>query len=154
MIVLLNLLFFFSSRRRHTRCALVTGVQTCALPICRLGEDVFSPAVTLRQAPHLQRASGSAHHDSEGVATQARTLVDHGRLESWLLSSYSARKLGLQTTGNAGGVFNLVVEPGMLGFDEFLSEMGEGLRVPELLRQGGKPDTHIGRASGGERGGE
>src|SRR3546814_5233470 len=102
MIVLLNLLFFFSSRRRHTRCALVTGVQTCALPICRLGEDVFSPAVTLRQAPHLQRASGSAHHDSEGVATQARTLVDHGRLESWLLSSYSARKLGLQTTGNAG----------------------------------------------------
>lgn len=107
----------------------------------RLGEDVFSPAVTLRQAPHLPRGSGSAHHDSEGVVTQARTLVDHGRLDGWLLSSYSARKLGLQTTGNAGGVFNLIVEPGTLGFDELLREMGEGLLVTELLGHGVNPVT-------------
>src|SRR3546814_14162025 len=63
----------------------------------RLGEDVFSPAVTLRQAPHLQRASGSAPHDSAGVATQARPLVDHGRLERWLLSSRSEeRRVGTE----------------------------------------------------------
>src|SRR3546814_17045812 len=58
----------------------------------RLGEDVFSPAVTLRQAPHQQRASGSAHHASAGVATQARPQVDPGRLESWQTGGASGRE--------------------------------------------------------------
>jgi PmbA protein len=102
----------------------------------RLGQDVFSPVVTLTQAPHLRRASGSAWYDSEGVATRDRTLVDRGRLDGWLLGSYSARKLGLATTGNAGGVFNLVVEPGALDFDGLLREMREGLLVTELLGHG------------------
>ncbi|NKF21435.1 metalloprotease PmbA [Solimonas sp. C16B3] len=102
----------------------------------RLGSEVFSPLVSLRQAPHLLRASGSAYHDSEGVATRDRTLVERGRLEGWLLGSYSARKLGLQTTGNAGGVFNLIAEPGTLDFDGMLREMGEGLLVTEMLGHG------------------
>jgi PmbA protein len=102
----------------------------------RLGTEVFSRNVTLRQAPHLPRASGSAYYDGEGVATQDRTLVDRGRLEGWLLGSYSARKLGLETTGNAGGVFNLVVEPGTLDFDALVREMREGLIVTEMLGQG------------------
>ncbi|NGY05302.1 metalloprotease PmbA [Solimonas terrae] len=102
----------------------------------QLGKDVFSSAVSLRQSPHLLRASGSAFHDSEGVATQDRVLVDRGRLDGWLLGSYSARKLGLVTTGNAGGVFNLVVEPGPFDFEALLRQMGRGLLVTELLGHG------------------
>ena len=102
----------------------------------RLGSEVFSPKVTLRQLPYLPRAAASAAWDHEGVATQERTLVDAGRLEGWLLGSYSARKLGLQTTGNAGGVFNLIVEPGKLDFAGLLREMGQGLLVTELLGHG------------------
>lgn len=102
----------------------------------KLGSEVFSPVVSLRQAPHLPRASASAFHDHEGVATQARSLVDRGRLEGWLLGSYSARKLGLHSTGNAGGVFNLIVEPGVQDFAGLLREMHEGLLVTELLGHG------------------
>lgn len=107
----------------------------------RLGQDVFSPVVSLRQAPHLPRGAGSAAYDQEGVATRPRTLVERGRLEGWLLGSYSARKLGLQTTGNAGGVFNLIAEPGALHFEDLLREMREGLLVTELLGQGVNPVT-------------
>jgi len=102
----------------------------------KLGQDVFSPQVTLRQAPLLRRGAASASFDQEGVATRERTLVEKGRLEGWLLSSYSARKLGLQSTGNAGGVFNLIAEPGALDFQGLLREMGEGLLVTELLGHG------------------
>ncbi|MGH8444227.1 MAG: metallopeptidase TldD-related protein, partial [Solimonas sp.] len=102
----------------------------------RLGQDVFSPLVTLRQQPHLRRGAASAAWDHEGVATRERTLVQGGRLEGWLLGSYSARKLGLQTTGNAGGVFNLVVEPGKDDLQGLLRQMGEGLLVTELLGHG------------------
>jgi PmbA protein len=102
----------------------------------KLGEAVCAPGVTLRQQPHLARGAGSASYDSEGVATQARTLVDHGVLQGWLLGSYSARKLGLQTTGNAGGVFNLLVEPGSDDFEALLRRMHRGLLVTELLGHG------------------
>ncbi|WP_211234505.1 metalloprotease PmbA [Solimonas soli] len=102
----------------------------------KLGQDVFSPQVTLRQAPLLPRGMASASYDHEGVATRERTLVAKGRLEGWLLSSYSARKLGLQSTGNAGGVFNLIAEPGALDVAGLLREMGEGLLVTELLGHG------------------
>ena len=102
----------------------------------RLGTEVFSKAVTLRQAPLLRGAAASAAFDHEGVATQERTLIDAGRLEGWLLGSYSARKLGLASTGNAGGVFNLIVEPGDKDFAALLREMNEGLVVTELLGHG------------------
>ena len=100
------------------------------------GAAVFAPQLRLSQQPFLPRAAGSASFDQEGVGTADRVLVDGGVLQGYLLSSYSARKLGRQSTGNAGGVFNLVVEPGALGFDALLREMGEGLVVTELLGQG------------------
>ncbi|HWU67385.1 MAG TPA: metalloprotease PmbA [Stenotrophobium sp.] len=102
----------------------------------KLDQPVFSPQVTLTQNPFIPRGAGSSAYDSEGVATCERTLVDAGVLKGWLLGSYSARKLKLETTGNAGGVFNLVARPGKKGFDELLREMGSGLVVTELMGQG------------------
>lgn len=102
----------------------------------KLDQPVFSPQVTLTQNPFIPRGAGSSAYDSEGVATCERTLVAAGVLKGWLLGSYSARKLKLETTGNAGGVFNLVAKPGTKGFDELLRDMGSGLVVTELMGQG------------------
>ncbi|SFF38889.1 microcin-processing peptidase 1. Unknown type peptidase. MEROPS family U62 [Fontimonas thermophila] len=102
----------------------------------RLGQPVCAPQVTLLQRPLLPRGAGSAAYDNEGVATQDRTLVERGVLQGWLLGSYSARKLGLSTTGNAGGVFNLIVEPGTDDFEALLRRMDRGLLLCELLGQG------------------
>ncbi|MDR3418226.1 MAG: metalloprotease PmbA [Nevskia sp.] len=103
----------------------------------KLGEPVFAPAISARQLPFLPRAAGSSAYDQEGVATRERTLLDRGVLSGYLLGSYSARKLGLTTTGNAGGVYNLVVEPNFAGGLEALTrEMGEGLIVTDLMGQG------------------
>lgn len=100
------------------------------------GRQVFAPFVRLTQQPFIRRGPGSTPYDQEGVAVADRVLVDGGVLQGYLLSSYSARKLGRQTTGNAGGVFNLVAEPGPQGFEALLRDMGEGLVVTELLGQG------------------
>ena len=102
----------------------------------KLGQPVFSPRVQLRQQPRLLQAASSAAFDHEGVTTVERELVRDGVLQGWLLGSYSARKLGLETTGNAGGVFNLVVEPGALDQAALMREMGTGLLVTELMGQG------------------
>lgn len=102
----------------------------------KLDGEVFSPCVQLRQQPHIVEAAGSAAFDQEGVATTERVLVESGVLRGWLLGSYSARKLGLATTGNAGGVFNLIVEPGNLDQSALLHEMGTGFLVTELMGQG------------------
>ncbi|MEW6166386.1 MAG: metalloprotease PmbA [Pseudomonadota bacterium] len=102
----------------------------------KLGQAVCAPIVTLEQKPFLRGAAGSAAYDQEGVATRERTLVEAGVLQGWLLGSYSARKLGLQTTGNAGGVFNLIVRPGADDFDGLLRRMHRGLLLTELLGQG------------------
>lgn len=100
------------------------------------GQTVFAPGVRLTQQPFIPRASMSASFDQEGVATGERVLVEGGVLQGYLLGSYSARKLGRETTGNAGGVFNLVADPGAKNFDELVREMGEGLIVTELMGQG------------------
>jgi PmbA protein len=102
----------------------------------RAGQPVFAAGLRITQQPFLRRGAASAAFDQEGVATAERTLVDDGVLQGYLLGSYSARRLGLQTTGNAGGVFNMVVEPGTRGFDALVREMGEGLIVTELMGQG------------------
>ena len=103
----------------------------------KLGEPVFAPLVNARQLPYIPRAAGSSAYDQEGVTTRERALLDGGVLGGYLLGSYSARKLGLQTTGNAGGVYNLVIEPTYQGGQEALArEMGEGLIVTELMGQG------------------
>ncbi len=103
----------------------------------RIGQPVFADIVNARQKPFILRGMASSAYDQEGVATQERTLLDRGVLGGYLLSSYSARKLSMQTTGNSGGVFNFVVEPTFAGgLDALAREMGTGLIVTDLMGQG------------------
>jgi PmbA protein len=105
-----------------------------------LGTQVFAPHVNIREEPHLARARGSAPFDNEGVETHSRDIVVGGELRGYFLGSYSARKLGMQSTGNAGGAHNLVV-PGTDDLPELLRRMGRGLFVTEQLGQGVNPVT-------------
>ncbi len=98
-----------------------------------LGRPVFAPHVRIHEQPHLPKALGSAAFDNEGVATCARDLVRDGVLEGYVLDSYSARKLGMQTTGNAGGVHNLCIEHGPHDLAGLLRQMDTGLLVTELI---------------------
>lgn len=97
------------------------------------GENIFADPVTIRERPHLKKALGSAPFDRDGVATCERDIVTDGVLQDYVLSGYSARKLGLQTTGNAGGVHNLVVEPGANDLDFMINEMGTGLLITDMI---------------------
>jgi PmbA protein len=90
----------------------------------------------ISERPHLHKALSSAAFDSEGVATRDREIVERGVLTGYVLSTYSARKLGLKTTGNAGGVHNLIVGSGADDFAGLLRRMGRGLVVTELMGQG------------------
>jgi len=105
------------------------------------GEQVFPSGISLSERPHLPAALGSAPFDGEGVATRDRQLVAGGVLEGYLLDSYSARKLGLVTTGNAGGVHNLVVHGEMLDPKSLMRRLGTGLLVTEMMGQGVNPVT-------------
>lgn len=101
-----------------------------------LGQQLFPAHVQISERPHLKGAQASTPFDSDGVATQAREVVQDGVLQGYFLSTYSARKLGMQTTGNAGGSHNLIVQPGALDFEGLLRQMDTGLLVTELLGQG------------------
>ncbi|MCC7215517.1 MAG: metalloprotease PmbA [Burkholderiales bacterium] len=101
-----------------------------------LGAQVFAPHIRLREEPHLPRARGSAPFDSEGVATASRDVVRDGVVQGYFLGSYSARKLGLQTTGNGGGAHTLVLDHGPDDLPALLARMGRGLFVTEQLGQG------------------
>ncbi len=105
------------------------------------GQQVFPESISLIERPHLKGALGSAPFDGEGVATRDRELVVNGVLDGYLLDSYSARKLGLVTTGNAGGVHNLVVQGHMLDPKTLLAKLGTGLLVTEMMGQGVNPVT-------------
>ena len=105
-----------------------------------LGQQVLASHVNLEENPNLRGASGSAPFDEEGVRTQARQVVRRGVIQGYFLSSYSARKLGMKTTGNAGGSHNLRLSsestaPGD-DFAAMLKRMGTGLLVTELMGQG------------------
>lgn len=102
----------------------------------RLGQQIFPDFVEIQEMPHLRKGLGSAPYDSEGVATANRHLVRQGILESYVLSTYSARKLGMTSTGNAGGVHNLMITPGPQSLPELLKTMNKGLLVTELMGQG------------------
>jgi PmbA protein len=102
----------------------------------RLGTPVFPEFVTIRERPHLPGALASAPFDGEGVATADRDVVSEGVLRGYVLDSYSARRLGMETTGNAGGTHNLIVEPGPFGHDALLRRLDTGLWVTELLGHG------------------
>jgi PmbA protein len=102
-----------------------------------VGQQVFPPGFSIAERPHIPKAAGSAPFDDEGVATRDRELVADGVLTGYILSSYSARKLGLETTGNAGGPHNLLVKPSLAGgMDAMLPRLGTGLLVTELMGQG------------------
>jgi PmbA protein len=101
-----------------------------------LGKKVFSPRVRIEERPLERQGLASGAFDEEGVATRNRAIVRGGVVEGYFLGSYSARKLGMKSTGSAGGHHNLVVQPGKLDFRGMLREMGRGLLVTELLGQG------------------
>ena len=92
--------------------------------------------MNVREDPFIPRARASAAYDNEGVATRHRTLVEEGVLTGYVLSSYSARRLGTQTTGNAGGVRNLIVAPNGGPLEKLLGECPQAFLVGELLGQG------------------
>jgi PmbA protein len=105
-----------------------------------LGKQVFADHLDVAEDPFVPRGKGSAAFDEEGVRTRARKVVDAGRVEGYFLSSYSARKLGMKTTGNAGGSHNLSLtsrrtQPGD-DLVEMLRKLGTGLFVIELMGQG------------------
>ena len=105
-----------------------------------LGKIVLPKHIDVLEDPFTLRGKGSSPFDSEGVRVQARKVVDAGRVEGYFLSSYSARKLGMQTTGNSGGSHNLVLtsrrtKPGD-DLEAMLKKLGTGLFVVELMGQG------------------
>jgi PmbA protein len=103
-----------------------------------LGNDVFPDFLNISERPHIAKALASSAFDSEGVLTQDREIITQGALQTYLLTSYSARKLGLSTTGHAGGIHNWLVEAKGQShdFDTMLKTLGTGLLVTELMGQG------------------
>ena len=101
-----------------------------------LGKPVFSKNVQISERPHLPKAMASSAFDDDGVATRDREVVENGVVKGYFLGTYSARKLGMQTTGNAGGAHNLIVKPGTRDFQGLIKHMGRGLLVTELLGHG------------------
>ena len=101
-----------------------------------LGEKVFPEHVSIVERPHIPCALASAPFDSEGVATQDRMVIEQGVLQTYLLTSYSARKLGMANTGHAGGIFNWLVRHSDQDLQGMLKALGTGLYVTELMGQG------------------
>jgi PmbA protein len=101
-----------------------------------VGKPVFPNWMQIVERPHILRGHGSTAFDSEGVATRDSDLIRDGVLSRYILGSYSARKLGLQSTANAGGVQNILVQTGPDDFAAMLERMGTGLLVTELMGQG------------------
>ena len=102
-----------------------------------LGKEIFAPAIRISEDPNLPKGFASGPFDDEGVATRARDVVRGGVLQGYFLSSYSARKLAMQTTGNAGGCHNMLLHPtGTDDFEAMLRKLDTGLLVTDLMGQG------------------
>ncbi|MBU1365308.1 MAG: metalloprotease PmbA [Gammaproteobacteria bacterium] len=102
----------------------------------QLGKKIMPDFVHIAERPHIKCGLGSASFDSDGVATRDRDVVADGILQGYFLSTYTARKLGMQTTANAGGSHNLIIQPGDLDLAGLMARMGRGLLVTELLGHG------------------
>ena len=98
-----------------------------------LDKQIFPDFVRIHEQPLLSGAMGSASFDSEGVATAPRDIVKDGVLQGYVLGSYSARRLKMETTGNAGGVHNLTIDPGEQGLEEMIKSIEKGFLVTELI---------------------
>jgi PmbA protein len=122
----------------HLLGAIAGGAQfrKASFLLDSLGKPVTSTHLSLVEAPRLRNRIGSAAFDGDGVATRDKAFIRDGVVEHYVLSTYSARRLGMQTTGNAGGVFNLSVEGETRPVTELLGQMGRGLVVTELMGQG------------------
>jgi PmbA protein len=101
-----------------------------------LGQTIASPLLHIDEDPFIRKGAGSSPFDNEGVACQQRTLVENGVLQGYLLGSYSARKLGMQSTGNAGGAHNILVRSTGQSLQQLLQTLDTGLLVTELLGHG------------------
>lgn len=101
-----------------------------------LDKKIFQDFVHIYERPHIMRGLNSSYFDNDGVATFDKDFVREGIVKSYILSAYSARKLGMPNTANAGGVHNLFVEPGKENFNELIKKMHKGVIVTELMGQG------------------
>ena len=102
-----------------------------------INTKIFPEYITIDERPHLEQYLGSAPFDNDGVLTREKTFIENGILRSYVLGTYSARRLGLETTANAGGVYNLhAMAKNSLNFDELVKKMGTGLIVTELMGHG------------------
>lgn len=102
----------------------------------RINTSVAIPGLHIEDVPHIPRGLGSRSYDNEGVTSKQSFIVKDGVLQTYLLSTYSANKLGLESTGHAGGCSNVRVTPGELDEAAMLKEMGTGLWVTSLLGRG------------------
>lgn len=123
---------------RHFTSAIQGGslYRKASFLVDSLGAQVFPEFINLYERPFIPRGMRSAAFDAEGVATREKDIVRNGIVESYILGSYSARKLGMQTTGNASGLHNLTVDSTGQNFDEMLALMDTGLLVTELIGSG------------------
>ncbi len=122
----------------HAMGAIAGGAQyrRSSFLLDAVGEKIFPDFISVEERPHIPKGLASAPYDSEGVATWDRDIVSGGVLQGYILSSYSARRLGLETTANAGGAQNLIVPGNAEDLEALLAEMGTGLLVEELIGHG------------------
>lgn len=122
----------------HAMGAIAGGAQyrRASFLLDAVGDTVFPEFVSIQERPHLEKGMASACYDAEGVATYDRDVVTDGVLQEYILSSYSARRLGLKTTANAGGAQNLLVAANAEGRDALIRQMNTGLLVEEAIGQG------------------
>ena len=115
-----------------------SSLYTRASYLCdSLGNKVATEKLTLREHPHLVKGTSSNSYDGDGVATQGKSFIHKGEVQSYVLGTYSARRLGMETTGNAGYIGNLTVEtPTKVSFESLLKEMDKGVLVTQLKGQG------------------
>lgn len=97
------------------------------------GKKIFPEHISIKERPHIKKAMGSVPFDSDGMATNDRDLIKAGVLQGYVLSAYSARKLGLEPTGNAGGIHNLIIDNSDKDLQGLLKEMDKGLLITELI---------------------
>ena len=122
----------------HLNGAISGGAQyrKASFLLDSIGNQVLPEWLTLKEDPRMSGGLASAYFDGDGVVTRENVFVENGQLASYILSSYSARKLGLTTTANAGGVHNLHLHAPMVPLSELMAQMGNGLLITELMGQG------------------